>query len=266
MTPLLILALFAAEPAADPMGEARTLFHEGAARYDSADYEGAIESFTESLAIVTANDGDRAIRLRLLYNIGSAHEKQFAIDHEVEHLRKALALYEKYLEFTGDLGDQLDVESRVLRLEKKLRMAAQIEANKSAPPPVSDLPPPSPDYKKPRNVGLGLAVPGAAMAIGGAVLIALGSQYEDNAQAQVNELGELGVPQDHPAWSEGEDFVASERRKGVSLIAGGATLATVGLVGVGVGAVYLVKSRKLRLQVTPSVTPMQAGFTVGGRF
>jgi len=268
---LLLFVCYAAEPAADPMAEAQTLFHDGAAKYDSADYEGAIESFTEALTIVRANKGELSIRLRLLYNIGSAHEKQFAIDRDVEHLRRALSLYERYLEYSEhaeDLGDQLDVEARVLRLEKKLRMADQIEANKATtPPPVRELPDSALGYKRPRNIGLGLVVPGVAASVGGAVLIALGSRYEGNAQSQVDELETpRGSPEDHPAWSEGEDFVSVERRKGVGLMAGGAVVATVGLVGVGVGTYYLVKSRNLRLQVTPSVSPTQAGLVIGGRF
>jgi len=271
----LILAFGAGQPV-DQQDEARTLFREGTVKYESADYNGAIESFTEALALVT----DDHVRLSLLFNIAKAHEKAFKIDRDVTHLRQALTLYRRYLEFaqsTGDLGEELDVATNIARLEKQIRIHNQVEDNRARAegPQVPPPPPPPPpidgstNWKKARNTGVGLVVSGGAATIGGVVLLTLGSTFEGSAQDQVNSLADEGVPPDHPAWEEGEDFIASERRRGAIFMGVGGSVAVVGAVGVGVGSYYLVKSKRLRegsVSATPTFAPGFAGVQISGKF
>lgn len=253
--------------------EAQTLYQEGTVLFDSADYLGAIEKFTAALAIVKRLGGDDRVRLALLFNIASAHEKQFEIDHDVSHLRQALALYRQYEEFADtqeDLGEALDVHAHVLELEKRLRTYDEIQRNREnisngtvPPPPTGDT-----GWKRHRGIGIGLLVTGGGMLVGGVTMIALGTQFEPKARAQVNELADLGVPLDHPAWAEGDKFITQEKRKGALMMGLGGSLAAMGLVGTGVGSFYLVKSKRERAQLTvnPSMGLGFAGVQLTGHF
>lgn len=281
MNSLLLAVVLAMAPAesSPQMQEAAALYQDGTASYKAADYNGAIQKFTKALGIVSAIEGDERTQLTLLYNIASAHEKQFSIDKDGAHLRQALQLYKRYREFaqtTGDLGEELDVETNISRLERKLKTLDQIERNRAEankqegpPPPPSTTPTDDTEWKKPRNLGIGLTVTGGAATIGGIVMVALGSQFEGNAQVQVDKLADMGVPMDDPAWAQGEQFVEDEKRRGNILMGVGATVAVVGATGVGVGTYYLVKSKKVRegqVSVTPTWGSGMAGVQISGRF
>ena len=286
MIKALMALMLATEPqaASESLDDAAALYRTGGVLYESADYQGAIVKFTKALTIVVSLGGEDHTRLTLLYNIGLAHQKQFEIDRDVTHLRTALNLYRRYRKFareTGSLMDEMDVEPRILRLEKQLRTNDQIQRNREknreenkplpAPPPAGDSASPVDDggWKKSRNTGIGLVVGGAGATIGGIVLAAVGSGFESNAKAQVDELADLGVPLDHPAWAQGAQYIEQERDKGRALIGGGVALAVVGAGVVGVGAYFLVKSKKLRegaVAVTPAMWPGMAGVQITGRF
>jgi len=271
----LLLTLMLAAPV-EPTPEAQSLYQEGTTMFDSADYNGAIEKFTAALNLVGNADADTHTRLMLLFNIASAHERQYEIDEDRAHLRQALTLYERYREFAqtrGDLGEELDIEARISRIRGLLK-----DSDESDPVPEGPEAAATPDpvgtgahgnWKKPRNTGIGLVIGGGAVTLGGAVLAIIGTQLEPNAQSQVDELADMGVPMDHPAWVEGQQFVEDERRKGRAMIGAGVAVSVVGLVGVGVGSYYLVKAKKLkegRLSVTPTVSRGSAGIQIGGRF
>ena len=68
---------------AGELERAQALHQRGSTLFDSADYAGAIEAFTEALTIVPNVEGSEWIRLSLLYNIASAHERAYKIDHDV---------------------------------------------------------------------------------------------------------------------------------------------------------------------------------------
>ena len=234
----------------------------------------------EALRLVQANDGNESIQKELLYNIGRAHEEAFEIDRDLKHLRAALSLYEEYEGFaawqdvsggSSDAAQDLqEVRERILDLKKRLRVADQIAENKhNASSPVPPALPPTADWKRPRNIGIGLTVTGGAAIIGGVAFAIVGSRYRPNAQEQVMKLNDLGVPMDHPAWQEGGKFIDDETRKGNAVMAVGGTLAGVGAIGTGVGIYFLVKSGKLKngkIQPSATLTPTYAGFSLTGRF
>lgn len=253
---------------------AQALYEQGSARYDAADYAGAIDAFTEALSVVQQlPDPADSVRLSLLYNIASAHERAYEIDQDEAHLHQALELYERYRDFAdeiGDLKEQLDVGAKVARLRRMLK-----ELEEPEPGPETATPPTAPprhdasEWKRPRNVGTGLVVAGGAATVGGVVLAVLGSRYEQRARDQVNELADMGVPADHPAWEEGDDFIAQETRKGRILMGVGASVAIVGGVAAGTGVYYLVKAKRVRegqVSVTPTLGAGFAGVQVRARF
>lgn len=247
---------------------AEGLYRKGSTLYESAEYPGAIAAFTEALAIVQEMpDAPLETKLSLLYNIASAHERAYEIDGDVAHLRQALKLYQRYEADSADVGDQLDAGARRTRIETTLR---ELETAKvvPAPEPSPATPRPADDRgRKHRDVGIGLLVPGVAAVIGGVVVATVGSTYESRARDEVAKLADLGVPPDHPAWIEGDDFIAQERRKGAVLMGVGGAVAAVGAVGVGVGAFYLVKSKRARhVAVAPQIAPGFAGLHLAGRF
>lgn len=277
---LLLTLLMTTSPEA--RAEARALYDEGTTLYEAADYEGAIEKFTDALSLVkNEDDDDRHTRLTLLFNIASAHEKQYAIDEDSAHLRQAKTLYLRYREFAQkhkDLAEELDVETRLAGVERQL--------DELKPDPQSDPQPeregPTPDvspgpsstgdtttWERARKTGTGLVVAGSLATVGGVVLSVVGSRLEPRAQGQVDELADMGVPPDHPAWAEGEQFIEQERIKGRALIGSGVAVSVVGLVGVGVGSYYLVRSKKLReheVSIAPTWGRGTAGIQIGGKF
>lgn len=249
---------------------AQELYAEGSILYDSANYAGAIDKFTEALALVQAGDRaeDERSRLVLLWNIATAHEKAYEIDSDPTHLRQALTLYRRYKGFAESTGDPREIEDAKTRIANLEKAMADTERkppkDEVAPPPVlSDS-----SWKRPRRIGIGLLVPGAAAVVGGVAVLALGSTYENRARAQVNKLADLGVPPTDPAWDEGEEFIAQERRKGRTMMALGGSLAGVGAVLAGVGTFFVVKAKRTRarMSVAPTVSTTYLGFSFLGRF
>lgn len=280
---LLFTLMMTTSPEAD--AEARTLYQEGTTLFEAADYEGAIEKFTDALNLVgDEDDEDRHTRLTLLFNIASAHEKQYAIDQDPKHLRQAKTLYVRYRDFAkkhGDIGEELDVETRILRIENELEGLEEPDEKKVPSGAVQDPPRTGPQSgvdaspadteqrRKTRNTGTALVVAGSLATVGGVVLSVVGSRLEPRARDQVMQLADMGVPMDHEAWAQGDDFIAQERAKGRALIGAGVAVSVVGVVGVGVGSYFLVKSKKLReheVSITPTWGSGTAGIQIGGRF
>jgi hypothetical protein len=291
MHALIITTLFAGPPALPPershnvvepestdedrLAEVKRLYDEGTILYESADYEGAVKKFTDALAVA----GNQAsIRQSLLYNIGLGHENQFTVDQDVTHLRQALVIYKKYRTVAHEQqwnDDAFDVEARIATIENQLRVYDQIQRARSVEPRRKAEGPPPPlagsldDQRSPdrdRKTGIGLVVAGSMATVGGVILSIVGSQLEPRALDLVNELADMGVPADHPAWAEGREFVEQERAKGRAMLGTGVAVAVVGAVGVGVGSYYLVRAKRARLSMSPAVDGKTAGIVLSGRF
>lgn len=278
MNPLAILLLLLWAPPAlpperggnveDPLAKAEALYDEGSGLYDAADYAGAIQKFTAALALVKTSDSQEAsaVKRPLLWNIAIAHERSFAVDHDVKHLRQAQILYRNYVLLLGEneADARAEADTNLARVQKLLDEQA---AHPVPPPrpvePVTDAPPHRVS-KRDLKIGVGLLVPGVVSVATGAVLVGVGSTYEPNARAQVNKLSDLGVPQGDPAWQQGDRFIAQERRKGHTLMAVGGTLVGVGAVLAGVGTYYVVRWKRSRVRATPTVGIF--GVTLSGRF
>jgi hypothetical protein len=256
-------------PEAD-LTEARRLFDEGLARYEAADYEGAIEVFTLALGEVRGQGGNNfTVRGLLLFNIGRAHMRAYDIDHDVEHLRQAQTIFERFVEEAEsrpgeiDEADISEAREQLAELERMLSAAEQSERDRDADRPTGDP-------KKLRARGIGLTAAGVALLGGGIGMLAFGSGFGAAAEAQVAPLDTLGLPPDSPAFDDADDFVAAERRKGAGLMAAGGVTAALGVVGVTIGIQQLVKAKRVSnkpaISTAASFSRDGVWFAITGRF
>jgi tetratricopeptide (TPR) repeat protein len=261
----------AAPSEAVDLSEARRLFDEGNARYDAADYKGAIEVFTRALTEIRGRGvDDFQIRARLLFNIGRSHMRAYEINHDVEHLRQARSIFTRLLEeserFPGEV-DEDDVASAHEQLAEIERLLAAAEQPSDAPPPPFNAE--RPDPRPFRVRGIGLISGGAALLGAGVGMLAWGGGFGSAAETQVAGLDDLGLPSDSAAFADGQDFITAERRKGAAWMAAGGVSAVLGVVGVAVGVQQLVKANKLSprsLSAGLTVNREGAGLSVSGRF
>jgi hypothetical protein len=261
------------------LSEAERLFKEGMIKYDSADYEGAIDSFTQALGEAESK-GSQEFQVRglLLYNIGKAHIHAYEIDHDIGHLRQARVIYKRFIKEADveamfekfNPRDVTDAQQELRMLEARIKGLESVDKEPlpSTPPvtmPVVD----QKAVKKARNLGIGFTASGSAVVVAGVALVVGGSQLRSSAETSVSKLDDLGVPEDHASRTEGEEFIDAETRRGRIFMAVGGSVAAVGVVGIGVGVAALVKSKRLREgRVQPSValTPGYAGIVLSGRF
>jgi hypothetical protein len=246
---------------------AKQLYVEGSALYSASDYAGAIEKFTEALKAVTlASDLDPAVRGALIYNLGKAHVKAYAIDEDASHLRMARDLFERHIDEARQYGYE---EDEMARAQEELASVedqlAEIEAQAAAAPgePTKPDQPASKDTDKgrKRGLGIGLLVGGSALVAGGIGMLAFGSGFRRAAE---NEVEDPGNP-----TTEEQDFLNREIRKGrIWMGAGGAVMA-LGVAGVVFGAVILArakKNRKAKVTLAPTFGTSWAGAAISGRF
>lgn len=264
------------EPPSADLSEAKRLFDQGQARYEAADYVGAIEVFTLALGELHEQGiNDFAISGLLRFNISRAHVRAYDIDHDVAHLRQAQAILERLIEearspaYAGILDEQtiLDAEQQLREIDA---MLAEIDSGSGSTPeskprqkPERPRPPADPvAARQARTRGIALLVPGVALLGGGVGMLAWGSGFGPNAERLVATFE--GTPADPNA---GDDFIAGERRKGAAWIASGAIGASLGVVAVALGIQQLVKAKRL---AGPSaawrVSPSGLGLVVSGRF
>src|SRR5690349_10620400 len=120
----LCFALMSA-PAADPAApaeasdEARELFQAGQAKYETHDYDGAIEAFTAAFAKAEQIDDDELrdeALARLGFNLARAHVSAYDIDKDPEHLSLARRLIADYRGHERALGRDPDTDTDLQRL------------------------------------------------------------------------------------------------------------------------------------------------------
>lgn len=265
-------------PESADMSEARRLFDEGTARYDAADYEGAIEVFTLALGEVRGQGvDDFTVRGLLLFNIGRAHMRAYEIDKDIEHLRQAKTIFERFIEeaeaHPGEIDDA-DVDEARAQVDELERMLVAAEQSgdrprdKPAPDDKQDEPPGDP--AKLRARGIGLTAAGVALLGGGVGMLVWGTGFGPAAEARVAELDDLELPEGTTAYADGDAFIAEERRKGSAWMAAGGVTAALGVVGVALGVQQLVKSKRLAnersVSANASFTRESVWFGISGRF
>lgn len=251
----------------EPQSETERLYYEGAAKYSAADYEGAIDSFTRALSHATQDAASPEIRAALLANLANAHNKQYALDDDPMHLRKAKEIWKRIVD-EGEDGlytaeTIAEAQSAIEQLDAKLE--AHAEAHPEPEPDEKDpetvAPPPEP--AQPVDTGADLSKGGAALLgtglpllAGGAVLLIYGTRFAPNAQAQVDEI------EDPPDREEA--FVDDETRRGRLLMGVGAGVAAAGLGLTVAGAVLMATKKKKDKDV--ALLPSPGGVVLVGRF
>jgi hypothetical protein len=121
------------------LAEARDLFEQGKAKYDTFDYNGAIALWQQAYSRVPPREA--GVRNAMVYNIALAQEKAYDIDKDAQHLRQAVmlleqwvkdfkALYQKTPETAAEVAK---ANERIAELERKIAIAEGGE-----PPPVAE--------------------------------------------------------------------------------------------------------------------------------
>lgn len=169
-----------AEPATDLEAQAAALYDEGQVLYSAADYTGAIDKFTEALALSSRPEASFSpdVRGALLYNLATAHDKAFNVEGDLKHLRTARELYGRIVdeaetygydaELVGQATEQRDaVDERLREAEAK-----EPEPEPDPEPPVAAPRQPEPEPADPETDDV--RRPGRALTITGLTVAGLG--------------------------------------------------------------------------------------------
>lgn len=272
---------------APEVDEAKTLFDEGAIKFETADYAGAIELWTKAYGLVPSLPEYAAVKATLIANLATARERAYAVDHAISHLNQAKILIESYRTVLDDIYPDAEerakelawVVERVATIDAELeavaareaaaRDAAARDAAARAAADRDNQPEPEPDEPEPRRA------PGQGLVIGGSVLTGLGVAGLGTMIAGMVIGGGNNSIADIP--TNDLDARATRFRQGRL----GNTLAIVGAVGgaalVGTGVALLVvglakkkraagSSDAARATLVPIVDPTQMGLGLSGRF
>jgi hypothetical protein len=258
------------DPAVD---EAQRLFNEGANKFETADYAGAIELWTQAYGIVPNVPEYALIKAKLIANLASAQERAYAIDHETGHLEQAKILLESYrgaiddiytsalereheLAWVAERLGKIDAELQaVAEAEAARRAAAEAEARLKAEAATETSEPARASGQGlviSGSVLTGLGVAGLGVMIGGLVI---GGSNNDISDIPSNDLEARAT-----RFSQGRLGNTLAIASGV----GGAVLLGTGvaLLVVGLGHKRAASREGARAVVVPTMT----GFALVGQF
>lgn len=197
--------------------EADRAYRAGQARYDTSDYEGAIEEFTRAYQLmleIDDPDARAAIGLALFFNMARAHTRAYDLDLDTSHLRAARELVDRY-EAAGGEDAQGIAEIR-----------REIEDRGSGPP--SEIEASRPDDLDHPDKGARQRPPGRGLTILGGVSL--------GATGAIFGVGIAGLVLGGQARSDYADGPTRADRDAATGRGGSAnTLAIVGMVVGGVG-------------------------------
>jgi tetratricopeptide (TPR) repeat protein len=275
--------------AADESPEA--LYKEGKKAYRLGRYGEAVEKFEKAYDL-----SDNAV---LLYNIGLAYKNWYDVSKNIEHLRKAKAVFQNfYLEAQRDssVGDPVEAEAEIKQVEQLLAKAEEEERERAAaeaarkdaeaqrkPKGGESAAPVGPDPGKKLRLGgvIGMGV-GGAMVIGGGVVGVIfglkGKEFADelrNLRAEQEDMG-CGADSsssDCTAIAADIDTTKDNGRKANILMAVSlGVIGGLGLAGVATGTVLFLTGNKrtkawrqgkaAQLRISPTL----GGLVVQGRF
>ena len=253
-------------PEDDPaLAQAEALYREGQGKFETADYDAAIELWTEAYTGVPKEPAYMRIRVLLLYNLATAQERAYEVDQDPRHLRQAqilLSNFERSLDAVYDRDDPAqaaEAEKERRRVTERLQeieaRIAAAEETSSAQPARADQRGHAPGSARPLIVSggvlAGLGVAGLGLMAGGLVM-----------GTRANDISGLD-----PTDTDGRRAQFDRGRLGNTLaiaggVAGGALLVT-GAVLLGVG---LHRRARGREGAHAAVVPTLGGLAVAGRF
>lgn len=257
--------------------QAQRLFDEGATKFETADYAGAIELWTEAFGLVPNVPEYAPIKAKLIANLAAAQERAYGVDGQVSHLNQARILIERYHAALDEIYlDEVErekelawVDERLSKIDAELKVVADREAAERAAAEraaaeraaadrasVEPRRPPGQGLMITGSVLTGLGVAGLGVMVGGMVV---GRQNDDISDLPTNDL----------------DTRADRFRMGRL----GNTLAIAGGVGAGVllgaGVALLVVGLQKRraagkeaaaITVAPTFGGGRVGVSLLGRF
>lgn len=281
-TPTLALAA----PAEGSDGDAESIFRRGQAKYETADYNGAIELWTDAYALVDSTPENASIKALLIYNLAQAHVKAYELDEDAIHLKQAQQLLQSFranLELLYE--DEAQLAEETAKVDQNLaeidEMMAAREAEKTK---AEDTPEAEPEHEPevgsptdPGPTDEGPSGEGKPFLIAGGVALGLGAAFGAVAitgavmGSGANDISDLAPDQ----LIEREDRFSTGRTGNALLI--------VGSVGAGVlvstGIALLVvgikrnksRSNTARLRNIPQLGAtfgwgQGGGVTLSGRF
>jgi hypothetical protein len=218
----------------EDLERAKELYEKGRARYETFDYDGAIALWTEAYALVP--ESAAGTRNLLTYNIATAQEKAYDLDHDVARLKKAKLLVEGYIanykalhKATPETRAEVEkAEERIAGLEQRIAEHGDPAPEPvAAPPPVTEAPAPTrtpdpPEVVAERRKIKGLIAGGyASVGVGAAALVASGISF--------------GVASIAQTTADAESVLTSSERS--ARTAQRARIAGWVLLGLGVGGI-----------------------------
>ena len=121
MTVIMLLLATAPAGAAGDMEKARALFQKGQTDFALGKFLEAVQSFEEAYREVP--------RPELLWNMAKAYRKQYDIDRDVNHLRRAKVLYRNYAELATTGKERTEAHQEEEVVETELRQVEQSTGN-----------------------------------------------------------------------------------------------------------------------------------------
>jgi len=270
----------------EPMDRARELYTEGESLYSAADYNGAIDKFTEALTLVSKHGSvqDAQVRGLIMFNIAKAHIEAYEVDTQLNHLRQARSIYKRFVTEGEAAGYQAtDISEAKAEIERLEIRIAEIEEEQKAPEPslVGDPEKAGPgvDIDKLERaqhafgLGIGLTVGGVVLVGGGIAAVIWGSGVDGYIRDEINKKrdnqGEEPLSVNPVRTDDEKNFADREQVKGNVWLGVGAAALTLGAAGIGVGAWQLSKSKKLKAEsvaMVPMIDRDTAGLMFSGRF
>jgi hypothetical protein len=258
------------EAPADP----EAIFRRGQAKYETADYNGAIELWTEAYALVEPIPENASIKALLIYNLAQAHIKAYELDDDAIHLKQAQQLlrsFEANLELLYDDPKQLE-EERTKVSELLTEIDAKIAAHDPEVEPEPDEPPPpevepkDDDVQEPGN-----RHPGTPLVIAGGVVTGLGALAGVGAivggliASNSNDISDL-----EPDDLQGREdrFAAGVAGNGLAL-AGGIGAGVLLPTGIALMVVGILRNKRAQSSSTafaPTLGRGSVGLGITGRF
>lgn len=261
-------------PAEDTeLDRAQELFNSGVDKFDTADYAGAIEDWTEAYGLVPNVPEYGGIKAKLIANIASAQERAYAVDKEPSHLNQAKILLERYRDEIPDIyptpaerDKELSwVYEHVAEIDAELdaiaRADAEAEARRNAALAARDAKPPGRALIIAGSVSTGLGVAGLGTFAAG---LAIGGGAEDISDLPTNELDARG--ERYARGRLGNTLAYVGGISGGVLLVTGVALLAVGLRQRKAGAGEREQASSASLKLAPMLGHERAGLALRGRF
>jgi len=257
------------------LARAKELYDRGRGKFETFDYVGAIELWTQAYTELPETEGFAHIRAKLMFNIAAARLSAFEIDDNIAHLRQARRLMDLYVDSLGETDDEEAADARAWQ-EKIAARLAEAEAERAkqqrsakprrnAPARTVATGPDAATVRTNRALtiagAVSLSVGVAALgAMGGA--LAWGARLEARGRDRVDD--DPGVPADDLSGVVGQGTTANRLAIGMGVVGGVLTAAGVGLLVTG-----LVRGRSTngrQRAVVPVAGPGLVGVQARWRF